>query len=60
MDDVEEEFQLFQSTSWDDGTIPKRADEAQREMDLTATGGGKLFSKPFYCHAWCPCYIILQ
>lgn len=47
VDDVEEELQLFQSTRRDDGTIPKSADEAWREMDLMATGGGKLFCKSF-------------
>lgn len=44
LDDVEEEFRLFQSTSLDDGILSKKADEARRELGLLATGGGKLFA----------------
>ena len=43
MDDVEEEFRLFQSTTLDDGILTKRADEAWRELGMMATGGRKLF-----------------
>ena len=56
VDDVEEEFQLFQSTSLDDGILSKRADEAWRELGLMATGGEMLFAKNFSCHAGCPCH----
>lgn len=44
MDDVKEEFKLFQHTSLDDGIISRRAYEAFREMNVMATGGGKLFA----------------
>lgn len=40
VDDVEEKFWLFQSTSLDDGILSQRADEAWRELDPMASGGG--------------------
>lgn len=44
VDEVKEEFPLFQSTSLVDGILYKTADGAWRELGLMATGGGKLFA----------------
>ena len=43
MDEVEEEFRLFQSTALDDGVLTKRTDKAWRELGLIEGGGKKLF-----------------
>jgi len=44
VDEVEEEFRLFQSTALDDGVVVKWADEAWRELGLMEAGGKKLFA----------------
>lgn len=43
VDEVEEEFRLYQSTALDDGVVAKRADEAWRELGMMQVGGKKPF-----------------
>ena len=45
VDEVEEEFRLFQSTTLNDGILTKRADDAWTEVGLMESGGRKLFEK---------------
>lgn len=44
VDEVEEEFRLFQSSTLDVGFLTKRADEAWRELGVMESGGKKLFA----------------
>lgn len=44
VDEVEEEFRLFQSTTLNDGILTKRADEAWRALGVMESGGKKLFA----------------
>uniref|UniRef100_A0A9J8C603 DUF4371 domain-containing protein n=1 Tax=Cyprinus carpio carpio TaxID=630221 RepID=A0A9J8C603_CYPCA len=44
VDEVEEEFRLFQSSTLNDGFLTKRADEAWRELGVMESGGKKLFA----------------
>lgn len=44
VDEVEEEFRLFQSSTLDVGFLTKRADEAWRELGVMESRGKKLFA----------------
>lgn len=45
VDEVEEEFRLFQATALEDEILAKQVDEAWKELGLIERGGTKLFAK---------------
>ncbi len=45
VDQVEDEFRMYQTTSFDDSILNKRIDEAWRDIGLLKRGGKEIFSK---------------